>query len=153
MSSRVAAIPASLLCSMATARAVTNPASPRMPLAFVKNRGQAVSLVRYIGTGPEFKAWFEDRGVILRHGRTTVKIVFEGRATPAGVAPQPSSAAMTGTGSSGCDTASKIGVYPGGIVGTRLRWRQHVDDALRQPTGFRFWCRGVHAADFLSGGN
>jgi hypothetical protein len=97
MSNRAAAILASLFFSVVTARAATNPAPPHMPFAFVENRGQAASLVRYIGTGPEFKAWFEDRGVVLRHGQTTVKIVFEGRATPAGVAPQSSPVTISGT--------------------------------------------------------
>jgi len=56
--------------------------SPRIPFAFVENRGQADPRVRYIGTGPEFKAWFEDRGVTLQHGRTAVRIAFEQGSLP-----------------------------------------------------------------------
>jgi hypothetical protein len=55
-----------------------------MPFSFVENSGQASPLVKYIGTGTEFKALFEDCGVILRHGRTTVRIAFESSTTPPG---------------------------------------------------------------------
>jgi hypothetical protein len=114
MSNRVAAVLTSFFFSVVTARSVTKPASPNMPFAFVENRGQAASLVRYIGTGPEFKAWFEDHGVVLRHGKTTVKIVFEGRAAPAGVAPQASSVTISGTAISG------TGISGTGISGTTI---------------------------------
>ncbi len=59
--------------------------SPRMPFAFAENRGQADPRVRYIGTGPEFKAWFEDRGFVLQQGRTSVKVTFEGIGSPKGI--------------------------------------------------------------------
>src|SRR5579863_3884091 len=51
--------------------------SPKMPFAFIENRGQANPRVRHVGTGPELNARFEDRGMTLQHGRTTVKIAFE----------------------------------------------------------------------------
>jgi hypothetical protein len=56
--------------------------SPHVPFAFVENRGQADAHVRYIGTGPELKAWFEDRGVILQRSETVVRVAFEGGAVP-----------------------------------------------------------------------
>ncbi len=70
-----AATPLMIVClfSGVIAHAETNPslpasASPRIPFAFAANRGQADPQVRYIGAGPEFKAWFEDRGVTLQKG-------------------------------------------------------------------------------------
>lgn len=63
-------------------RAATDPGLPRVPLAFVENRGQVDMSVRYMGTGPEFRAWFKDRSVVLRHDRTTVRIEFEGSVLP-----------------------------------------------------------------------
>jgi Beta-propeller repeat len=89
MSSQIAALITSFVLSAATAGAVTVAGSPRIPFAFVQNRGQASPSVRYIGMGPEFKAWFENRGVTLRHGKTTVRIVFEDGAVSAGARPQP----------------------------------------------------------------
>ncbi len=65
----------------ATNRPMPGIRSPHTPFTFVENRGQADPSVRYIGAGPEFKAWFSDRGVVLRHGRTIVKILFEGDAS------------------------------------------------------------------------
>src|ERR1035441_7269770 len=76
MSIRIAAVITSFFFSTTTVEAVTDLGFPHIPFAFVENRGQASPLVRYIGTGPEFKAWFEDRGVILQHGNTAVKIAF-----------------------------------------------------------------------------
>ena len=55
---------------------------PHLPFAFVENRGEASPKIRYIGSGPEFKAWFEDRGVILQQGQTAVRISFKGSGTP-----------------------------------------------------------------------
>jgi Beta-propeller repeat len=52
--------------------------SPQMPFAFVENAGQADQSARYIGAGPEFGALFEDRAVVLRHGRAAVRVSFEG---------------------------------------------------------------------------
>ena len=68
------------LCSFAAANAlagVPNSGAPHLPFSFVENRGQASPRVRYIGSGPEFKAWFEDNGVILRHGKSVVRIAFQ----------------------------------------------------------------------------
>ena len=45
--------------------------------------------MRYIGSGPEFKAWFEDRDVILQQGQTAVRVSFEGSGTPRVVAEHP----------------------------------------------------------------
>jgi Beta-propeller repeat len=56
----------------------------QVPFAFAENRGQADPRVRYIGTGPEFKAWFEDRAVILQRGKTAVRISFQSRRIPNG---------------------------------------------------------------------
>ena len=53
-----------------------------LPFAFVENRGQSDPRVRYIGSGSEFKAWFEDSAVILQRGGTTVKISFQSRRVP-----------------------------------------------------------------------
>src|ERR1700733_10962952 len=73
-----------ILCALfaGTAGAATNPISPRMPFVFVANQGQADARVRYIGSGNEFKAWFEDRGVIFQQGQTTVRVSFESSAPP-----------------------------------------------------------------------
>lgn len=61
-----------------------------MPFAFVENLGQAEAHVRYIGTGPEFKAWFEDQGVILQHREAAISVTFEGSAAePRVLAIQP----------------------------------------------------------------
>lgn len=65
------------------ATAAKRPDSSGMPFYFVGNGGQTDPSVVYIGAGPDFKAWFQDRSVIFRHGRTTVKIVFEDGSTPA----------------------------------------------------------------------
>jgi hypothetical protein len=78
MSIRIVTAIAFLVFSGVAPGSSMGPGSPHMPFSFVENRGQADPSVRYIGTGPEFKAWFKDRGVVLRHGRTTVKILFEG---------------------------------------------------------------------------
>lgn len=77
MLSRIAAGVTFFFFWILIARAAVNPNSPRIPFAFAENRGQSDPSVRYIGTGSEFKAWFKDYGVVLRHGRTAVKIVFE----------------------------------------------------------------------------
>jgi hypothetical protein len=61
-----------------------------MPFSFVENRGQFEPAVRYTGNGPEFKAWFEDRAVILQQGRTSVRIAFQTNVDPAGMHPVPS---------------------------------------------------------------
>jgi hypothetical protein len=51
-------------------------AAPILPFTFVENTGQAAADVRFIGLGPEFSAWFEDRSVLLQQGGTTVRIRF-----------------------------------------------------------------------------
>ncbi len=53
-------------------------ASPQMPFSFVENRGQVDPAVRVIGTGPQFKAWFEDKGVLFQQGSATVQVDFVG---------------------------------------------------------------------------
>lgn len=77
---------AALLISCAffpvSTRAAGNPGARSMPLVFVENRGQAAARIRYIGAGPEFKAWFEDRGVTLQQGQTAIRISFERSAKP-----------------------------------------------------------------------
>src|SRR5580658_8902342 len=88
MSVRTAAVIASWVFSVGIASAATGAGSPHIPFAFVENRGQSSPTVRYVGAGPEFRAWFEDRAVILRRGRTTVKITFEASAAHAAMTPQ-----------------------------------------------------------------
>jgi hypothetical protein len=78
-----------LLAAGLATPAMKSMASPHMPFAFVENRGQADAHVRFIGTGPEFKAWFEDRGVILQQRETVVSVTFEGGAKPAIGAEEP----------------------------------------------------------------
>jgi hypothetical protein len=63
----------------AGSEAAASPAALRLPFAFVENRGQAEAGVLYVGTGSEFKAWFEDRAVILQQGRTAVRVSFQSR--------------------------------------------------------------------------
>jgi Beta-propeller repeat len=73
------------LTSLANARqegTSFSPSSPRRPFTFVENAGQADPRVRYIGSGPEFKAWFEDHAVILQNGRTALRMAFAGGVTP-----------------------------------------------------------------------
>ncbi len=79
------------LFSGAIAHGGTNPslpasASPKIPFAFAANRGQVDPRVRYIGAGPEFKAWFEDRAVTLQKGGAIVKLTFEGSSGPKEIA-------------------------------------------------------------------
>ena len=77
------------LLSTVSASATASPVSPQIPFLFVANQGQAESRVRYIGTGPEFKAWFEDSGVILQQGQTAVGISFGSSAAPRITAENP----------------------------------------------------------------
>jgi len=49
-----------------------------MPFSFVENHGQAPELVRFIGNGPQFKVWFEERGFVLQQGNDTTKVRFDG---------------------------------------------------------------------------
>ena len=46
------------------ARSASAPGVPRMPFAFVENRGLAPEGVQYVGNGPEFRAWFGRHGVV-----------------------------------------------------------------------------------------
>ncbi|MES1257835.1 MAG: SBBP repeat-containing protein, partial [Acidobacteriota bacterium] len=50
----------------------------RMPFSFVENRGQTDARVRYIGTGPQFKAWFYDEAVAFQQGTAVTRVRFEG---------------------------------------------------------------------------
>ncbi|HWE50288.1 MAG TPA: SBBP repeat-containing protein [Bryobacteraceae bacterium] len=45
----------------------------------MENRGQAAPGIRFTGSGPGFKAWFEDRAVVLQQGPAAVRITFAGR--------------------------------------------------------------------------
>jgi hypothetical protein len=65
-----------LTAEVFAANAPLNSNSPQIPFAFAENRGQADPRVRFTGNGPEFKAWFEDRAVILQQGQTAVIISF-----------------------------------------------------------------------------
>ena len=56
--------------------------SPQMPFAFAANHGQTAPEVRYTGTGPRFKAWFKDRGVILQQGSAAIALAFVAGAVP-----------------------------------------------------------------------
>jgi Beta-propeller repeat len=90
MTFRLAAIVCSTLCIFSYAtRASTNPRAARMPFVFAENRGQADPGIRFIGTGPEFKVWFEDHGVILQQRQTTEKISFENSAQSRVTAEKP----------------------------------------------------------------
>ncbi len=60
-----------------------------MPFAFVENAGQANRQVRYVGSGPEFGALFEDRALTLEHGRTAVRVSFENGSSGRPVAERP----------------------------------------------------------------
>ncbi len=51
---------------------------PRMPFAFVENHGQASSRVKVIGSGPQFKAWFDDDAVVLQQGAASLHVGFAG---------------------------------------------------------------------------
>ena len=52
--------------------------APQMPFAFVENRGQAEARVRYIGNGPDFKAWFQETGVVFQQGEAVARVEFAG---------------------------------------------------------------------------
>ncbi|MDP9170156.1 MAG: SBBP repeat-containing protein [Acidobacteriota bacterium] len=69
-----------LVCCVTTIRASDAPASPHLPFTFVENRGQADPHARYIGTGPDFKAWFGDGGVVFQQGSATERMDFVGGA-------------------------------------------------------------------------
>lgn len=63
--------------------------TPRIPLSFAENVGQAAREVRYTGTGPGIRAWFEDRGTILQQGEAAIRTNFVGGAVPRIVAEEP----------------------------------------------------------------
>jgi Beta-propeller repeat len=79
MTFRSHAVAASAICifSCAVQASSNTPTGPRMPFVFSENRGQAGPGVRFVGTGPEFKIWFEDGGVVLQQGQTTGRMSFE----------------------------------------------------------------------------
>jgi hypothetical protein len=85
---RNVAVAGSCLFAAAASGAMTDSTSLRLPFSFVENRGQADARVRYIGTGSEFKAWFEDRSVALQQGRTMVRISFQSRGASTGAKPK-----------------------------------------------------------------
>lgn len=60
---------------------------PQIPFAFAENRGQTDPQIRYTGTGPDFKAWFQDRSVILQRGSAVTKIDF-GAGGPTVITPE-----------------------------------------------------------------
>ena len=90
MSLRFSAVAFSSICILsASVQGSTNPGVPQLPFTFVENRGQADTRIRYVGSGPDFKAWFEDRGVILQQGQTSVQVSFENMAAPRITAEMP----------------------------------------------------------------
>lgn len=68
-----------LICLVAVSSkaAPATPQSPPIPFTFVENRGQTDPSIRYMGAGPEFKAWFRESGVALQRGATTVVFAFD----------------------------------------------------------------------------
>ncbi len=65
-------------------------ASPRMPFSFVENQGQTDPAVRFIGNGPQFRAWFENTQVRLQQGTAATGFHFVGGAeNPRITASQP----------------------------------------------------------------
>ena len=90
MTLRFSAIVCSVICTFScAARASTQPGAPRLPFVFAENRGQADPAVRFVGTGPEFKVWFEQDGVILQQGPTSERISFENGARARVTAEKP----------------------------------------------------------------
>lgn len=49
---------------------------PKLPFAFVENKGQSDREIRYIGNGPEFKAWFRAGGVTFQQGAAVASVQF-----------------------------------------------------------------------------
>ena len=52
--------------------------SPRLPLAFVENRGQAEPQVRYVGNGSEIRALFRDDAVEFCRAGSRISLRFVG---------------------------------------------------------------------------
>jgi Beta-propeller repeat len=67
-----------LVCCFTNSQASESGSSPRLPFTFVENRGEVEPGIRYIGTGPEFKAWFANSGVIFQQGSAKAKMDFVG---------------------------------------------------------------------------
>ena len=55
-------------------------ANLQLPVAFVPNLGQTNSAVRFVGTGPQFRALFFHQKVLLRQGRVQMKVQFRNAA-------------------------------------------------------------------------
>ncbi len=89
MLKRTASIAFIFIISGLAAEAGATAGNPRMPFWFVENRGQFDPAVRYMGNGPDFKAWFQDQAVILRRGDATVKIAFVRGSVPQQVRIEP----------------------------------------------------------------
>ncbi len=67
-----------LLTAFSALGAMKSTGGPQIPVNFVENRGQTDPRARAIGTGPGFKAWFEDDGVLLEQGGAITQIHFAG---------------------------------------------------------------------------
>ncbi|MEP6717383.1 MAG: SBBP repeat-containing protein, partial [Terriglobia bacterium] len=78
--------------SVTNCQASGTAAQPQLPFTFVENRGQTEPCIRYIGTGPNFKAWFEGGGATFQQGSATERMEFVGGA------PSPSIEAVEPTG-------------------------------------------------------
>lgn len=68
-----------LICLLSVSpkgRAANTP-SLVIPFKFVENRGQVDPSVLYIGTGPEYKAWFRATGVVLQRNATVIGFAFD----------------------------------------------------------------------------
>src|SRR5690349_22635632 len=73
----------SLASTGPAAAALAGAGSPELPFAFVQNTGQYEPAVRYIGNGPEFKAWFRDGEVTFQQGAAVTTAGFvNGRPHP-----------------------------------------------------------------------
>jgi len=67
-----------LYCSSAFSQMVGAPGSPQMPFTFVENRGQADARVKVVGSGPRFRAFFENDGVEFEQGGAALQVEFAG---------------------------------------------------------------------------
>jgi len=73
---RLEAVLAVLICQATAVAGIGG--SPALPFSFVENKGQAEPGVRYLGNGPEFKAWFHSGGVTFQQGNAKVHFSFAG---------------------------------------------------------------------------
>ncbi len=64
--------------SLAVAVRVFAASAPAIPFAFVENRGQVDSSVRYIGSGPGSREFFRESGVAIQNAGGRVSYSFEG---------------------------------------------------------------------------